>query len=435
VQGPGREVRAHVLKRAVAAALASALALPATAAAAPDDARRGIALAKQGRCDDAIPLLSRAETQRSRPTTGEALARCLERKKQLVAALEMYEWVAAQEREPDWTMADFFARDRARRKKKELGRRVPTLQLLWGAGPTPTIEIDGETLADPGAPHRADPGVAIAIVAKAPGCEPFADTVTLSEGESHELHLELTCRRQKAPAPDPEPVEDDEPAEPDLWVGARFRGIVIPQFLMSAFGDGGTTVLVPGGALTVTKTTGGPDLIFSVGWAGYFAGDMPWKGRDDADTEWELVDADLQSLVVALDLMWSFPIDDAERWRFRIGGGIGLGIMYYGALNRTQAYPPDGEPGDPYGYAKCEGPNDPPGTFRYCNALDKDFDHYDGYEEPTWFQGGSRPLVYPWLALPQLEMEWRPGDRVALALELATSISGFLFGLGVRGAP
>jgi hypothetical protein len=426
------------VKRAVAALVGVALWLldARTAVAAADDARRGLALAAVGRCDDAIPLLSRAEAQRSRPTTGEALARCLERKKQLVAALEMYEWVAAQERERDWTMGDTVARDRARRKKVELEKRVPTLSFHPAESYAKlTIELDGEPVDDPAAPQRLDPGLEVTVSAQAERCQPFRETVSLVESERYELRIELRCKKA-ATVPKPDGGDEEEPEpEPDVWIGTRFRGIVIPQFLMSAFGDGGTTVFVPGGALTVTKTTGGPDLIFSFGWAGYFVRGMPWKGKDDPDTEWELVDSNLQSFVAALDLMWSFPIDDAGRWRFRIGGGIGLGIAFFGDLSRNQAFPPDGKPGDPYQYERCEGPNDPPGTFRYCNLLDKDADHYPGHAEKTWFQGGSRPVIYPWISIPQLEIELRPSERVALDLELASTISGFMFGLGVRGAP
>ena len=105
---------------------------------------------------------------------------------------------------------------------------------------------------------------------------------------------------------------------------------------------------------------------------------------------------------------------------------------FLGDLTRTQAFPSGFKPGDPYTYQKCNGPNDPRGSFRYCNTLDKDAAHYDGYAEPSWFNGGIRPLIFPWLVLPELGFTWKPTPSIAVDLEGGVTLSGFLTGLGVR---
>jgi len=91
-----------------------------------------------------------------------------------------------------------------------------------------------------------------------------------------------------------------------------------------------------------------------------------------------------------------------------------------------------GKPGDPSTYLPCQGPNNPRGTFAYCNALDKDATHYPGYTEPDWFHGGIRPSLFPWLVLPQLGFSFRPSANVAIDLDTGVSISGILTSLGVR---
>ena len=73
----------------------------------------------------------------------------------------------------------------------------------------------------------------------------------------------------------------------------------------------------------------------------------------------------------------------------------------------TQGVAAKFQPGDPYTYLKCKGPNLPRGSFAYCNTLDKDANHYR-YKEPDWFHGGKRPALYPWLALPKLGFSWKP---------------------------
>ena len=67
-------------------------------------------------------------------------------------------------------------------------------------------------------------------------------------------------------------------------------------------------------------------------------------------------------------------------------------------------------------------------------TLDKDASHYDNFAKPDWFHGGIRPLVYPWLVLPELGITWRPTNRVAIDLEAGASLSGILTGLGLRFA-
>jgi hypothetical protein len=130
--------------------------------------------------------------------------------------------------------------------------------------------------------------------------------------------------------------------------------------------------------------------------------------------------------------MWTFPFDAAHVASFRIGGAAGVGWMFLGDMTRVQLYPADGRPGDPWTYKRCQGPNNPFGTFRYCNALDKDATHYPGYTEPNWFRHGLRPLVFPWLVIPQLGLSFRPARRFAIDLDAGASVSGITTSVGIR---
>src|SRR4029077_18260416 len=133
----------------------------------------------------------------------------------------------------------------------------------------------------------------------------------------------------------------------------------------------------------------------------------PFKAHGTPDTEWEIDEANLHSLALAVEVTYGVPIDKAGIATFRFGAGIGLGWMFAGDLIRTKAYPPDLVPGDPYTYKKCVGPDNPSGTFRYCNSLDKDKNRY-GQPDKPWGEGGARPIIYPWVALPELSLSFRP---------------------------
>jgi hypothetical protein len=200
---------------------------------------------------------------------------------------------------------------------------------------------------------------------------------------------------------------------------------------MNLAADGGTTIFIPGGGLAYTRRTGGPDVTIGVQYAAYLMGATPFKAHGAPDTELEIVEANLHTSIGTVDLMWRFPLDDAERVELRLGGGVGIGIAFAGDLVRWQAFPPPGAGDDFSLWEKCVGPNNPAGTFRYCNQLDKDAARY-GASEPYWHEDGLRPLFFPWVSLPQLGLTIYPTPKSALDLEVGATLNGLMTSLGMR---
>ncbi|PIE05323.1 MAG: hypothetical protein CSA75_05340, partial [Sorangium cellulosum] len=67
------------------------------------------------------------------------------------------------------------------------------------------------------------------------------------------------------------------------------------------------------------------------------------------------------------------------------------------------------------------------GGGNYC---DNENDHYGDYTEPNWLDGGSRPLIFPWLALPQMGLRWKVSPKIVLRLDTGLSLPGpFFFGV------
>ncbi|MFW5741558.1 MAG: hypothetical protein ACOC1F_14485, partial [Myxococcota bacterium] len=223
-----------------------------------------------------------------------------------------------------------------------------------------------------------------------------------------------------------------ESAGDGVWFGMRGRAYVIPTFVWRVFGDGGRTVFAPGGSLTLTHESDDADLMLTLGYTSYGLGPTPFKPKDAPDTDWEIIESDLHAGYFTAELVWRDPLNDMGTWEFYWGVGAGIGWTFAGDITRTQAYPFNLRPGDPYAYKKCRGPNDPPGSYLYCNQLDHDANHYD-YAEPDWFHGGKRPLVYPWLAFPQVGLTHKTSAATAIDLELGLTTGGLLIGLGVRG--
>jgi hypothetical protein len=187
---------------------------------------------------------------------------------------------------------------------------------------------------------------------------------------------------------DSSPVE--LPGKTYYFVGPRLRWIIVPKFMINLFGDGGQTVNVWGLGPELGVRKDGFEYIFSLWYADYGMGETPFKAKDDERDAWEIVKSEIKVIYLTADFQWSH--DFAPEFALNYGMGAGLGIVF-GNLYRTQATPSyGGDINDPYSWDKCTGE----GAGLYCGG---DNDHYDGYTEPSWSGGGSKPIIFPWFAL------------------------------------
>lgn len=422
-------------KHVLAALLgATVLASSARAGAAPGDAeaRKGLTLARKGDCVAAVPLLEEAELRRHSPTTAFALAECYVALGDLVKASELFHAIAEETPARTWTRADRNAVSTAAKRAEELDARIPTLQIrVYGDYEDLEVTLDGQRIRDPERARQIPPNQAVVITARATGYRETKKRVVLNEGERHVLRLRLEREAPEPPiaaATQPGDEAEKRKGDPKLWLGGRYRGFVIPQFVTGLFGEGGRTIVAPGAGLTLATKTGNVDVVASLAYAFFRMPETPFKPNGTPDTEYEIIESDLQALFATVDLLWTVPLDSKGAWGFRIGGGAGIGWAFAGDLYRTQAYPSK----DTGEFQKCKGPNDPAGSFRYCNQLDKDADRYGGYVEPSWFEGGARPLVFPWLALPEVGLSWRASPSFAMDLDLGLTLTGLMTSFGIR---
>jgi hypothetical protein len=406
--------------------IAALLLFAPSARAAPGDAegQKGLIFAKKRDCAKAIPLLEEAERLRHRPMVAVALADCYVATGELLKASEIYHGLQDEKPQRFWIRADYNQRKAAQKKAQDVDARIPTVRFaVDGVYTDLELTLDGKPLGDAGEERKVAPDVAVVLVARAKGKKERTERIVLNEGERRVITLHLLD------------VEPDKPAAAPRsthWLGARYYGVVIPKFVMNMLADGGRTLVVPGGAFTFTTQATDAEITLGLGYLSYRMGQTPIKPHGEPDTEWELMSSTLQGLTFTVDLMWSFNLDAEGKVAFRVGGAAGVGWMFLGDLYRVQSYPASGKPGDPASYLACKGPNDPRGTFRYCNALDKDAAHYPGYAEPDWFHRGIRPRVFPWLVLPQLGFSFKPAKNFAIDLDTGVTISGFLTSAGFR---
>jgi hypothetical protein len=214
----------------------------------------------------------------------------------------------------------------------------------------------------------------------------------------------------------------EAPGKQYLFIGARYRNVIIPQFVQNWFADGGEGLYAhtPGLELGIRKD--GFEYQIFAQLAMFSMTDVPYKGTTDADDAWELINASYKILFLGSDFLWS--TDEFSPGLFMTyGAGVGLGLVF-GDLTREQATPfPDGDAGDPYSYVRCGSP-----TGGFC---DNSNDHYNGYVEPSWADNGSSPLILPWIA-GNLGLRYKMHRNFVAHLDMGIWVPGAFIGLGAQ---
>ncbi|MDX2054992.1 MAG: hypothetical protein SFV15_21495 [Polyangiaceae bacterium] len=204
------------------------------------------------------------------------------------------------------------------------------------------------------------------------------------------------------------------------FVGARYRGIIVPKFLQSAFGaDGGANVYVNALGPEVGIRRDGFEYNLSAWWAAYSLDPTPFKASTDPATAWEHVDSDINMIFLTSDFLWTSQFSPEFGLNYGLGGGIGLP---YGPLHRNEVYPDSAngdDPNDPSTWTVCQSAGGPGGA--YCEEGPKD--------EPNWFNGGSKPILFPWLAA-QVGFRIKPHRNFVTRIDLGFGTSGFFVGAG-----
>jgi hypothetical protein len=205
-------------------------------------------------------------------------------------------------------------------------------------------------------------------------------------------------------------------------IGLRYRGLLLPKPVLNWFVEGGKTVYVNAVGPELSIPDGNGEYLLSAWLAFYSMSPVALKGNGDVEQAWEIVESQMKSLYLTVDHLWHTPL--TERLALSYGGGAGLGF-FFGELKRTQAVlEGGGSPGNPDDYAACSALNQP--NARYCDASN---DHYDGYGEPNWLHGGSKPVVFPWLS-GQVGLRYRIHDKLVTRLDVGVATSGLFLGLG-----
>ena len=253
----------------------------------------------------------------------------------------------------------------------------------------------------------------------------FAQEEPADESQTEEPPAEGTAEvaseegTAEEPAAEDAPQADNSPLEEDgktyNFVGLRYRGIIIPKFVLDWFLDGAESLYISGiGPEYVIRKDGFEYNLSS--WLAFYGMDPTrLKGSGEPPHDWSETTSTLKILYFTLDMMGSQQLKPKLSWVY--GGGAGIGLVF-GSIIRNEL---TGAPGAPIStWRNCL-----PGEMsENCSG-----DHPPNYSEPTWFDGGSKPVFYPWVSL-QTGLRWKPHKKFVGRLELGLALfSGVFFGL------
>lgn len=297
---------------------------------------------------------------------------------------------------------------------------------VLGAWSSVTLAAEGDAApaAAAGAPApggaEASPADAAVPAAAATSGEPAADGTTDATAPDKDSGLVADAEAGGSPV--------ELPGKTYLFVGARYRAIIVPKFMINLFGDGGKTVVVHGFGPEFAIRKNAFEYNLSIWYAGYGMDDTPFKASDDGVKAWELVNSELKSVFITADFLWSQDFSPEFAMNYGLAGGFGI---VFGDLYRIQARPgsasANGNTGE--GFVRCSGPSDPadPVADDYC---DDSNEHYGDNKEPSWTDGGSKPILFPWL-VAQTGLRYKPHRNFAARLDLGFGTSGFFMGVGL----
>jgi hypothetical protein len=247
----------------------------------------------------------------------------------------------------------------------------------------------------------------------------------------------------------------EEPGKRYLFVGARYRGMIVPQAMINLFADGGRTVYNNAFGIELDIRKDNFSIIPSIILAEHGMERTLFhdKGKTvEEASNWSVIGSDIKGLYAAVDLLWSVGL--ARQVRFEFGFGVGIGVLM-GDLSNNWVYGGRGTNNGPltakfdgadYSFTPCtrttDGPQQPGDARAGCQPTDHSNSSVNkvgatadpstgkvsgGYTEPGWTHGGSVPSIFPYLALPILGLRIKPIKAFEARVQLGFVLPGFFF--------
>jgi hypothetical protein len=217
------------------------------------------------------------------------------------------------------------------------------------------------------------------------------------------------------------------PKGSDVYLGGRYRGFLLPQSVVNAFGRGGKNLVFQSASVETDIRKGGFSIVPAVTFADLSTGDMLLGSRsNDLVSSFSYVRSEMKAVAASVGFEWSIPVSGAIDFEL----GLELGAAgAFGPLTNVWVYETNDGPLSWGGrhFAACKTVNDGVG----CRPQDHGSPtpvRVGDYHEPSIFSGGKAPSLLPWVSLPVVGMRARLGDDVAMRIGIGASFTGLWAG-------
>ena len=236
------------------------------------------------------------------------------------------------------------------------------------------------------------------------------------------------------PPPQPEPAWHDpveRPGKRQLFLGLRYRGTVVPQFLMNLFANEGKTLLIHTGGIELEVRRDRMSLLPWVSYTDYRMDDTLFleKNKDASKPgSWSFANSSVKALFAGIDILWSVPL--GRFLDFEAGLGVGVGYLFGDFVSNWVYDDPSGRLVSSAGrhFSGCVTAADAASCDK-ANHNNAKVDKVNRYVEPTWFGGGTVPNLYARITAPILGLRFKPIRAFTVRVNVATSLTeGFVFG-------
>ena len=228
---------------------------------------------------------------------------------------------------------------------------------------------------------------------------------------------------------------EEVPGRTYFFVGLRYRGNVIPGFMLSMFLDEGKTIYTNMVGAEFDLRKDGFSLVPALSYHELGTDDILFKQKNTPNIpgNYSVVNSGMKLVYASVDLLWSTKL--SKNVEFEYGAGFGLGAVFGDLQNNWVQVDPNGplqaETGTRYSRCSVVAPN--PGTG--CHPADhqnSEVNKVGDYTEPSWFNGGSKPAIFPWISVPQIGLRIKPIKQFVGRIGVGFALTGFWFGLNAQ---
>jgi hypothetical protein len=227
---------------------------------------------------------------------------------------------------------------------------------------------------------------------------------------------------------------EELPSRTYMFAGIRYRGNVIPGFLLGLFLDEGQTIYTNLAGIEFDIRKDGFSLVPALSLHELGTRDILFKQKNTPDIpgNYAIVNSGMKVIYASVDLLWSAKLH--KNVEFEYGAGFGLGVVFGELVNNWAQESPDGPfvSSSNRHFKRCQTVL-PPGVG--CNRADHQnaaVDKVGGYTEPSWLDGGSKPVLFPWIAVPQLGLRIKPVKNFVGRIGVGFALTGFWFGFNAQ---